>query len=46
MVCSFSEDEIQDYLSNNGSSIRFLETRKPYDFEISNSRIYAGEKKD
>ncbi|EIW18788.1 MULTISPECIES: class I SAM-dependent methyltransferase [Pelosinus] len=43
----FSEDEIRDYLSNNGFSIRFLETRKPYDFEISNSRIYAiGEKKD
>ncbi|MDF2570679.1 MAG: methylase involved in ubiquinone/menaquinone biosynthesis [Sporomusa sp.] len=43
----FSEDEIRDYLSQNGFAIRFLETRKPYDFEISNSRIYAiGEKKD
>jgi hypothetical protein len=43
----FNEDEIRDYLSNNGFAIRFLETRKPYDFEISNSRIYAiGEKND
>ena len=43
----FCEDEIREYLSQNGFVIRFLETRNPYDFEISNSRIYAiGEKKD
>ena len=41
----FSRQELENYFLNNGFKIRFLETRKPYDFEIEASRIYAiGEK--
>jgi trans-aconitate methyltransferase len=37
----FSEQELENYFLNNGFKIQHLETRKPYDFEIGVSRIYA-----
>lgn len=41
----FTEKEIENYLKSSGFRISYLETREPYDFEISNPRIYAiGEK--
>jgi hypothetical protein len=41
----FSEQELENYFLNNGFKIQHLETRKPYDFEIEATRIYAiGEK--
>jgi len=41
----FKEEEIRSYLMANGFKVIFLETRRPYDFEIPVERIYAiGEK--
>ncbi len=42
---NFKEEEIRSYLTANGFTVIFLETRLPYDFEIPIERIYAiGEK--
>lgn len=37
----FSEAEVNTYLEANGFNVVFLETRKPYAFEIPAERIYA-----
>jgi len=37
----FTEGDIERYLTGNGFSLLFLETRSPYEFEIKDSRIYA-----
>lgn len=37
----FLEEEIGSYFTDNNFKIKFLETRKPYDFEINVDRIYA-----
>lgn len=37
----FNESEIKQYFSNSGFGLLFIETRNPYDFEISNRRIFA-----
>ncbi len=41
----FTEEQIASYYEQAGFNIEFLERRNPYDFEISNERIFAiGEK--
>lgn len=43
----FREEDIRKYLLDNGFRVTFMETRSPYEFEISDARIYAiGEKID
>jgi len=37
----FHEKEIEDYFEKAGFILDFLERRNPYDFEISNERIFA-----
>lgn len=37
----FVESEIRNYFASNGFCLDFLDTRKPYDFEIQLDRIYA-----
>ncbi len=37
----FTEQEIREYFQFSGFVVEFLETRKPYAFEIENERIYA-----
>ncbi|MDH4270425.1 MAG: class I SAM-dependent methyltransferase [Candidatus Aminicenantes bacterium] len=37
----FHEKEIEDYFKKSGFILNFLERRNPYDFEISNERIFA-----
>lgn len=41
----FTEEDIVGYFENQGFSLEFLEKRNPYDFEISNERIFAIGKK-
>jgi len=38
---NFTEEELKSYLRNSGFELTFLETRQPYDFEISVERIYV-----
>jgi len=41
----FTQKEIADYFKEAGFALEFIDKRNPYDFEISNERIYAiGEK--
>lgn len=37
----FSEEEISNYFEEAGFLLEFIEKRNPYDFEISNERIFA-----
>jgi len=37
----FTKEEITQYFKQAGFSLEFIEQRQPYDFEISNERIYA-----
>jgi SAM-dependent methyltransferase len=37
----FQEKEIEDYFEKAGFAVDLLEKRNPYDFEISNERIFA-----
>ena len=37
----FNEEEIKSYFKETGFMIEFIEKRNPYDFEISNERIFA-----
>jgi len=42
----FTEKEITSYFEKAGFLLEFIERRNPYDFEISNERIFAiGNKK-
>lgn len=41
----FSEEEISSYYEKGGFVLEFIERRNPYDFEISNERIFAIGKK-
>ena len=41
----FTKDEIVNYFKGSGFQIEFIDTRNPYDFEISNERIFAIGKK-
>ncbi len=41
----FTEEEVKSFLEANGFRVIFLETRQPYDFEISVERIYVIGKK-
>ena len=41
----FTEKEITDYFQQAGFLVEFVERRNPYDFEISNERIFAIGKK-
>jgi SAM-dependent methyltransferase len=41
----FTEKEITDYFEQAGFLLEFIETRNPYDFEISNERVFAIGKK-
>lgn len=42
---NFKEEEMKDFVETNGFKVIFLQTRKPYDFEIPVDRIYViGEK--
>jgi len=41
----FSEKEITNYYKEAGFLLEFIEKRNPYDFEISNERIFAIGKK-
>ena len=42
----FTEQEITDYVQQAGFLVEFIEKRNPYDFEISDERIFAiGKKK-
>jgi len=41
----FTLDEITSYFKDSGFIIEFIDKRKPYDFEISNERIFAIGKK-
>jgi SAM-dependent methyltransferase len=41
----FTEDEIITYFTQAGFILEFIEQRNPYDFEISNERIFAIGKK-
>lgn len=38
---NFTEEELKSYLRTSGFELTFLETRQPYDFEISVERIYV-----
>ena len=38
---NFNEEEIRNYLEANKFRVVFLETRRPYDFEISVDRMYV-----
>ena len=41
----FTRDEIVSYFKNTGFKLEFIDKRNPYEFEISNERIFAiGEK--
>ncbi len=41
----FTEEEIINYFTQAGFILKFIEKRNPYDFEISNERIFVmGEK--
>jgi len=42
---NFNEEELKSYLQTCGFELIFLETRQPYEFEISVERIYALGKK-
>jgi SAM-dependent methyltransferase len=42
----FSEEEISNYYTEAGFLLEFIEKRNPYDFEISNERIFAIGKKE
>ena len=42
----FSEEEISNYYKEAGFVLEFIEKRNPYDFEISNERIFAIGKKE
>lgn len=41
----FTEEEISELLTQNGFSAEYIQRRNPYDFEISNERIFAVGKK-
>jgi SAM-dependent methyltransferase len=42
----FAENEIRNYFQDAGFVVEFIERRNPYDFEMSNERIFAlGKKK-
>lgn len=41
----FTEDEVSNYFTQAGFILEFIEQRNPYDFEISNERIFAIGKK-
>ena len=41
----FTEEDISNYYTEAGFVIEFIEKRNPYDFEISNERIFAIGKK-
>lgn len=41
----FTEEEITNYFEQAGFPLEFIEKRNPYDFEISNERIFAIGKK-
>jgi len=41
----FTQEEIVGYFSKAGFLLEFFDMRKPYDFEISNERIFAIDKK-
>ena len=41
----FTQDEIVSYFNESGFQIEFIDKRNPYDFEISNERIFAIGKK-
>jgi ubiquinone/menaquinone biosynthesis C-methylase UbiE len=41
----FTKDEIAGYLKQAGFLLEFIEQRNPYDFEISNERVFAIGKK-
>ena len=43
----FTEEELETYLQTSGFEVIFMETRRPYDFEIPVERVYAvGKKRD
>ena len=37
----FTKDEIISYFKESGFTLEFIDQRNPYDFEISNERIFA-----
>lgn len=37
----FTEEELEAYLQTSGFELIFMETRRPYDFEIPLERVYA-----
>jgi ubiquinone/menaquinone biosynthesis C-methylase UbiE len=41
----FTKEEIVSYFKNAGFTLEFIDKRNPYDFEISNERIFAIGKK-
>lgn len=41
----FTEEEINGYFQKAGFNLEFIEKRNPYDFEISNERVFAIGKK-
>jgi ubiquinone/menaquinone biosynthesis C-methylase UbiE len=41
----FTEEEVANYFEKSGFIMQFIEKRNPYDFEISNERIFAIGKK-
>jgi SAM-dependent methyltransferase len=42
----FTEEEIEEYLHRAGFLVELIERRNPYDFEISNERVFAIGKKE
>jgi SAM-dependent methyltransferase len=41
LVKWYTENELKKLLFNNGFTVKFMESRSPYDFEVQTERIYA-----